>query len=128
MEVRAVVFDLFGTLVSGFSKLDYDCVLAKMAKVLSAPYVQYREQSGKAYHRREIGEFSSLEASIESVCRGHLGVSVTCAQVEQAAQYHYAYVAGVIVPDPSVTQALWELRGRGLKLGLVSNCGPEAPV
>jgi hypothetical protein len=42
MAYRAVVFDLFGTLVGNFSVQEYDRVLMRMADALSTPYPEFR--------------------------------------------------------------------------------------
>jgi FMN phosphatase YigB (HAD superfamily) len=66
MAYRAVVFDLFGTLVRNFSVQEYDRVLMQMAEALSTPYTEFRQHAGRSYYQREIGQFASLEESIAS--------------------------------------------------------------
>src|SRR6185312_12619606 len=51
----------------------------------------------------------------------------TPGQVEQLAQLHCDYVAQVLVPDTDVLETLDTLKRRGLRLGLISNCGPDVP-
>jgi putative hydrolase of the HAD superfamily len=127
MAYRAVVFDLFGTLVGNFSVQEYNHVLMQMAEALSTPYAEFRQHAGRSYYQREIGQFASLEESLASLCREQLQVEVNHALVEQLAQYHYEYVINILVPDPGVLETLHALRSHGLKIGLTSNCGPDVP-
>jgi putative hydrolase of the HAD superfamily len=127
MAYRAVIFDLFGTLVGNFSTAAYSPIITQMAAALSTPFHPLYQQMGRAYRDREIGKFASVEESFASVCRALLLTEVTPLQVEQLAQLHYDYVASVLVPDPGVRETLGTLQSRGLRLGLISNCGPEVP-
>ena len=45
MPYRAIVFDLFGTLVENFSGQAYDQVQVQMAKSLDIPYPKFRHRS-----------------------------------------------------------------------------------
>jgi putative hydrolase of the HAD superfamily len=125
MAFRAVVFDLFGTLVGNFSVQEYDRVLRRMAEALAMPYAEFCQHAGRNYHQREIGQFASLEESIASLCWEQLQLDVSHALVEQLAQYHYEYVANILVPDPGVAETLRAMKSHGLKIGLTSNCGPD---
>ncbi|MXZ10269.1 MAG: hypothetical protein F4Y79_12595 [Gemmatimonadetes bacterium] len=49
MKFKAVIFDLFGTLVDNFSKKEHDKVYALMAETLSAPYEAFRQAFGSSY-------------------------------------------------------------------------------
>jgi putative hydrolase of the HAD superfamily len=123
----AVIFDLFGTLVGNFSAAAYNQVIAQMAAALSTPYDPLYQRMGLAYRDREIGKFASVEESFACVCRALLLREVTSAQVEHLAQLHYDFVARILVPDPGVLETLGALKSRGLRLGLISNCGPDVP-
>jgi putative hydrolase of the HAD superfamily len=127
MAYRAIIFDLFGTLVGNFSTAAYNPIITQMAAALSTSFDPLYQQMGAAYRDRESGKFASVEESFAWVCRALSLTAVTPAQVEQLAQLHYEYVAGVLVPDPGVPETLATLRSRGLRLGLISNCGPDVP-
>ena len=75
MNYSAVIFDLFGTLVNDFASAaghSHD-ELAEILGVTREPFMKmWREITG----RRTLGEFQTVEASIEYVC-GALGVTVT---------------------------------------------------
>ena len=53
MAYRAVIFDLFGTLVKGFNRQDYDPVIARMAETFDIPCVKI---SGIRAQRRTLPE------------------------------------------------------------------------
>ncbi len=43
MPYKAVIFDLFGTLVENFSSQAYDQVQVQMAKILDIPFAKFRQ-------------------------------------------------------------------------------------
>src|SRR5947209_6826756 len=98
-----------------------------MAGLLSMPYEQFYQRLSVTYRDREVGWITSLEESIASVCRELSTGGVTPDQVEVVAQLHYAYVTTLLRPDPADVETLGALRSRGLKIGLISNCGPDVP-
>ena len=121
------MFDLFGTLVRNYSNVAYEQVIARMAEALAADASLLSTRLGQAYRDREIGLVDSIEASFAAACRdlGLAGATPEC--IERAARHHYEYAATVVAPEPGVVEALVELRARGFRIGLVSNCGPDIP-
>jgi len=97
-----------------------------MAETVSVPFDEFWQQMGG--RGIDIGKFASLEESYEHLCRDRLKIQVDPSQIEQMAQYHYEYVTQALVPDPEVLEALRSLKDNGLKLGLITNCGPEVPL
>ena len=49
-------------------------------------------------------------------------------RIAQAAKVNHEFTADALVPDPEVLGALDELKRRGYRLGLISNCGPAVPL
>lgn len=47
MPYKAVVFDLYGTLVDNFSRKGYDLVQKEMAKILGVPYPKFWQTMGE---------------------------------------------------------------------------------
>jgi putative hydrolase of the HAD superfamily len=126
MAYHAVIFDLFGTLVQDFSRRQYESVLAQMAQAVGAPYTAFQHLHGQSYADRCLGRYASIEEDIAQVC-AMLGLRVTSAQVAQAAQYRYHFTACALRPAQPVLDALRHLRQMGLRLGLLSDCGPDVP-
>ena len=97
---------------------------AQMAKTVSVPYHQFWRLIGETFHDICLGRYSSIEDNVSDICC-RLGVEADMTQVTQSAKYHYEFMANTIVPEPEVLEALSMLKKRGLKLGLISNCGPS---
>jgi putative hydrolase of the HAD superfamily len=127
MYYKAVIFDLFGTLVRDFTRQEYDQVNAKMAKNVGIPYHEFWQLVAETGQGWYSGYYSSVEARLKDICR-RWGVESDDTQVTQAAKYHYEFITNAIVPEQEVMEVLNILKSRGLRLGLITNCGPAVPL
>ena len=127
MRYQAVIFDLFGTLVHSFTRREYDQVNAQMAAAVRVPYPEFWRLMGDTYQDSCLGRYSSYEDLVSDVC-SRAGVQVNLTQITQAAAFHYEYIANAIVPEPEVLEALDRLKKRGMRLALISDCGPSVPL
>jgi len=127
MSYRAVVFDLFGTLVRSFTRQEYDQVNAKMAAVVGVPFAEFWLLVGETYRSKCLGHYASFEDNIRDIC-SRFGLEADASQITQAATYHYEFMADALVPEQEVLEALRMLKVRGLEYGLISDCGPEVPL
>ncbi len=127
MSYRAVIFDLFGTLVNSFTRQEYDQVNAQMAVAVNAPYAEFWRLMGETYRDFCLGHYSSCEDLISEVC-SRVGVQANVAQVTQAAAFHYEFIANAILPEPEVLETLDMLKKSDYWLGLISDCGPSVPL
>jgi len=123
---KAVIFDLFGTLVNSFTRREYDQVNAQMAAAVSVPYPEFWQLMGETYQDSCLGRYTSYEDLVSDVCC-RAGVQANQTQITQAATFHYEFIANAIVPEPDVLQALDKLKKTGHRLGLISDCGPSVP-
>ena len=127
MRYRAVVFDLFGTLIKGFTRRDYDQVNASMAEAVGVPFPEFWQLVGDTYRGKCLGHYASFEDNVRDIC-SRFGLEVDAGQITQAARYHYEFMADALVPEQEVLEALRMLKVRGLEYGLISDCGPEVPL
>ena len=127
MRYRAVIFDLFGTLVNSFTRREYDQVNAQMAAAVSVPYPEFWQLMGETYQDGCLGHYNSYEDLVSDVCC-RSGVHANLTQITQAATFHYEFIANAIVPDPEVLEALDNLKKTGYRLGLISDCDPSVPL
>ena len=67
MKFKAIIFDLFGTLVDDFGS-SVGQMHHEMAAALAVPYEQFMEFWGQTAKMRIIGVFDTVEANIEYVC------------------------------------------------------------
>ncbi len=127
MPYRAIIFDLFGTLVRSFTRREYDQVNAQMAAAVRVPYPEFWRLMGETYRDFCLGRYNAYEDLVTDVC-SRVGVQANMDHITQAAASHYEFVASAIVPEPEVLEALDRLKRRGFRLGLISDCGPPVPL
>ena len=126
MPYKAIIFDLYGTLVENFSSQAYDQVQKQMAKILGVPYSKFRQVMLETINDKSLDGYHAVEDNIREICR-RLSIKVDTAKIEQMATLHYEFSKSTLVIEPKVLEALKTLKGDGLLLGLVTNCRPPIP-
>jgi len=126
MGYKAVIFDLFGTLVYSFPPEEYERTLAEMAACLSLPYRAFSQAWQKTYSKRARGAFPTIEANLEHICRT-LGKPVEEERIKAAVEARLPLTRRALTPRPETIEVLSQLRGKHLKIGLISNCSPDVP-
>ena len=117
MEPRAVVFDLYGTLIDDAPPEDYARFLAETARVLGADPDRFR----RAWEANDVARYTGpIEACFEAVC-GDVGV----ADFGPALDLRLERLRLLLVPRPDAVETLLTLRGRGFALGMISNASSE---
>ena len=127
MNYKAVIFDLFGTLVHKFPVDESIKVLWDMAEVLDVDADAFTQLWFDSFSERHSGCFPDLEADVDYVSQ-KLGVQPDEEQVRKAAQINLDYVATHIVPRKGAVGLLSWLRDEGYKTGLISNWSDEVPT
>ncbi len=127
MPYKAVIFDLYGTLVGNFSRKGYDLVQKKMAKILNVPYPKFWQTMGETLKDRSLGDYRSVEANFVEVCR-RLGAESDRTQIEKTVALNYEFTRSSIIPEPEVLEALDLLKQRDLYIGLITNCNANVPL
>lgn len=129
MRVRyeAAIFDLFGTLVPSFFSRSYAENLRDMASILSVPYGEFERAWTDTYEQRAIGEFPTIAENLRHIL-AELGLSVDEEKIEEAVRKRDVFIRQALVPRPEAVEVLTEIRARGLKTGLISDCSPEVPL
>ena len=125
MSYKAVIFDLYGTLVENFSRRAYDKVQEEMAKILGVSYPKFWQTMGETIKDRSLGNLSAEENIVE-VCR-RLGVQADRTQIEQTVFLKDEFTRKSIIPEPEVLEALDLLKRNGLYTGLITNCNSAVP-
>jgi putative hydrolase of the HAD superfamily len=119
---RAVIFDFWGTLVPldwGYWHRAYE----KIAGVLGVPVERFDKAWRGDYECRLV---SDLRSSIERVCAA-LGVAPTGDLVDEVIGLRFEMHRESFDPRADAVSTLRELRARGCKTGLLSNCSSELP-
>ena len=127
MAYRAVLFDLFGTLVDPVDGPAYWRLLERIAGILGVPADDFRTLWRQTSRDRFMGLHPDQRASFVFITDA-LGVPVTEAQLDEAARLRYDYGARTLEPRPDTIPTIEAIRRAGLKTALISNCSGEVPV
>ena len=120
MKYRAVVFDLWDTLVV-WPKDEWHNFYGHMADAVGIERERFNDAWIGQYDLRATGP---LEPSVRAVCE-QLGVEEAGVQSLIGARVDWTREA--LVPRPGAVEVLDELRRRGYRLGLISVCSEEVP-
>ena len=117
MAAKAVVFDLYGTLIDDASPADYRAYNGEVARMLGAD----PERFVQLWHDHDRSRYTMpIEECFDALCT-ELGIS-DYAHVLEARRER---LRSLLVPRPDAVATLRELRERGLKLGMISNATSE---
>ena len=127
MKYSAVIFDLFGTIVDDFIASSAGLNDADFPAALGVSNDSFIQNWRELINRRTLGEFQTVEASIEHVC-GIMGASVTAEQMTKAVEIRLRLTRRALTPRPNAVSTISQLKRTGYKLGLLSNCSIEIPI
>lgn len=128
MRYKAVIFDLFGTLVDNFQGSPAEQTYLRMTDILGIDGDAFWQtwRSEPFATRRADGYYATFEDALRDVCRA-AGVHYRPERVPEAIEFRRQVLGQSMVPRPDVVPTLTALRSRGHKIGLVSDCTWEIP-
>ena len=126
MKFKAIIFDLFGTLVDDFASSAGE-MYAELTAALAVPHEPFMRLWAQTSEMRTIGAFQTVEASIEYVCHA-MNVRVEADQMQEAVQIRLKYIRKALRPRPNAVAMIEQLKNEGYKIGLLSNCSIEIPL
>lgn len=126
-KYKAVIFDLFGTLIENFTRSEYEGVLAEMASILNVPVADFQRLWLASFLQRTTGVHADHCASIEYIC-GELNIKASEAQVKHTSQVRLDYTKRSLKPRAGSLETLAQLKKDGYKIGLISDCSGEIPM
>lgn len=121
MPPRAVIFDLWGTLVP-FDWESWERAMAKIVELLGFSREEFAREWKRDYERRLV---SDLRESTERVCRILGGAPASA--IEESLRLRTEIHREMFIPREDAVSTLQELRARGYSTGLITNCSSEAP-
>lgn len=127
MTYRAVIFDLFGTLIDVYSLTEYERVLSEMATVVGAAPEEFSRLWLETFDQRARGVLATTAANVEHVCRA-LDLQPSATAVAEAVRLRVEHTRRAFLPRPDALPTLGELKSRGHKLGLITDCSAEVPI
>jgi putative hydrolase of the HAD superfamily len=125
--IDAVVFDLFGTLVPNFDLDRFWARIDRIADVLGAPRAGFRAEWRASFKQRMQGTLPDGAEMFVPLLRD-LGVGIDEAALREANRLRRAFVASELVPKEGAQECLAELRRRGYRLALATDCSSETPA
>ena len=127
MKYKAVIFDLFGTLIDTSSRAEYERVLAQMAVVLKAPREEFTRLWFDTFDLRTTGALTSPEGNIKHICQ-QLKVTFTDDQLKRASAIRFTFTVDSLVPRPDTLATLGFLKANSYRVGLITDCSSEVPA
>ena len=128
MSIKAVIFDLFGTLVfDKFSGEKYPLFLSNLASLLNLKDADFVSLWQDSYLDRAVGKFETLQDNLRWI-GNRMGRPLEPSAVEEAAARIVALTRQALTPRAQALEVLTQLRQAGLKTGLISDCGPAVPL
>jgi len=126
MDIKAVIIDLFGTLVPAFSRSGYIHAVQQMAELLDVPESEFRSRWLRAAADRHLGRYRDTRAHLIAIS-SELGGSNDERAVSAAADVVRRFTQDAIRPNLETIECLKFLRQTGFKLALCTNCAPDVP-
>lgn len=123
---RAVVFDFFGTLTPVSPSQVWAGNAATLAAAMGVPAADLLRVLDETFPERITGAFGGVRETMRELAR-RLGVSLTSAQLADASRIRRERQEAMFALRPEALGVIGALRGRGLAIGLLSDCTIELP-
>ena len=127
MKYKAIIFDLFGTLVDSYSVQGYNRLITDMASALKLPSEGFSKLWRDTAYERATGIFKTTEESIRYICN-KLIISVNDENIRKCEQIRLENTRKALNPKNGAVDILKSLKGLGYKIGLITNCSTEVPL
>jgi putative hydrolase of the HAD superfamily len=123
---RAVVFDLYGTLVDEFRRDVFEAHVREMASDLGADPDAFEREWFATALDRQTGRHATVEENLRAVCAS-LGVEIPDGGLTRALARRAAMYTTYFRPRPGARETLRVVKERGYPTALVSMCAPDTP-
>jgi putative hydrolase of the HAD superfamily len=128
MKYQAVIFDLFGTLIFNVPNSEDGAVKMRMAEELGIPVDEFNKLWHDTYDKRIRGIYKNYQECLDDMCRQ---AKVKCSKVklDRAAGIRLQMAKKeVLTPVDGAMEVMAELKKKGLKTGLLSDCSMETTI
>jgi len=122
--MRAVIFGYFGTLTDPGAEEYREPLAHRTGELLGVCRPRFWEALAGSFGERTIGVHGGTESTLRAVALS-CGANPSSAQLPVALAHHRSGHARLCKPRHHALGVLAELRRRGLRIGLLSDCGAE---
>ena len=127
MKYKAIIFDLFGTLIPSYSEKEQRRIVRSMAAILSASPEPFWEFWSNTFKESILGILPDSEAKIRYICNKS-GLNPEHENIRKASQLFLDFEARSMIPRPEAIGVLSALKQKGYKIGLISDCTANTVV
>lgn len=122
--MKAVVFDYFGTLTDPGAEPLRDKTFSDTARALGVGAGDFCAAMSQSYPQRILGHLGGTGETLLEVAKlcGH---RPTGRQLQEAVRVQHEGAARMQQPRPRAVEVLETLRGKGFRIGLISDCSSE---
>lgn len=124
---RAILFDLYDTLVNGSTEADRRRVSERMAQDLGVDPALFANLVRDSARERFAGALGDLEGTVR-VLAARAGVRPPDAAIRLACLRRVTMARALLWPSATTLHTLDALHRDGWRLGLVTNCSAETPA
>ncbi len=124
--MKAILFDLFGTLVPNLPSATWETCSDAIASTLDIDPILYRQLSHNRFKDRMTGKVADGDNQFDSILEEARAETSREARRE-AARLNRELLGKILVAKPETLETLDEIQSRGLKLGLITDCSTSAP-
>jgi putative hydrolase of the HAD superfamily len=123
----AVVFDLFGTLVSEFPLLEWSGQFERLADALGVETAALRRAWDQSAIERQTGRLGDIGRNLRVNAERARGPTPTEEQIDAAIAVRGELYDRYFVPLPGALEVVRWVRDNGYRSALVSMCAPDTP-
>ena len=126
MKYKAIIFDLFGTLVKNVLSSEYRTMLVDITEILSTDEDKFINLWLEYSDERMTGKMDNIHC-LDIVCRD-LSIRVSEQLLKNCMKVFMDHVSSRLEPSAASLNTLFNLREKGYHIGLIRNCSDETPA
>ncbi len=124
--MKAILFDLFGTLVPNLPSAAWEACSDAIASTLNIDRMLYRQLSHNRFKDRMTGKVADGDDQFDSILE-ETGIETSRESRREAARLNRELLGKILIAKPETLETLDGIQSRGLKLGLITDCSTSAP-